>query len=590
MAWALAVAAATVVWSGEGQAAVVNGASMALRSSGVASGTDWTLTQDGYVGTYITLASPGAVELAVSASGVADGGVFPNLQLAIDDTVKNFPVASGANGYSTTVNLPAGTHFVRVAYSNDDGSATRALTVRNLNVTGASISNSSSNTNALNAAQTYADNYRKGTASVSIQGAPAGATVEFKLRRNAFNLSTSVTGTSLFDSQSYILQNPTTGSTAQKYQERLLQNFNTIVPSNGGKWSSNQPTQNNVQMGYVDGLLNFASAKDLAVRQHTLIWDNQQPSWVNTLLTNAQSTDAAVAATAKAQLSTAIANRIAYYIGSSAARGAKYIELDGLNEALRTGTYWKIFGAAGIADIYNKAAVAAAAAGNPNLRLYTNEWNVLQFSTSPTTGASDPYANWYRQNVDDIRDAIAGPSVSGIGIQYYADSNAANHSASRILSVLQNLAIEQIPISLTEFNIKAGGTEAGAVQILTETMKLMYGSPDVTTFGIWEFWAGTSWAEYSAASLYDLNWNLTAVGAAYQNLLAGWTTDITTTLGASGLTSFTGTYGDYDVIINGASYSLTHVKGDGTYTLVIPEPATIPLAGMTAPLLLRRRR
>ena len=41
-----------------------------------------------------------------------------------------------------------------------------------------------------------------------------------------------------------------------------------------------------------------------------------------------------------------------------------------------------IYGIADIANIYNEVAAAAKAAGNPNLRLYTNEYNVLRFSPS----------------------------------------------------------------------------------------------------------------------------------------------------------------------------------------------------------------
>src|SRR6202000_1704020 len=124
------------------------------------------------------------------------------------------------------------------------------------------------------------------------------------------------------------------------------------------------------------------------------------------------------------------------------------------------------------------------AAGNPNLRLYTNEYNVLEFSTNPATNAQDPYANWYRQNVEDIRNAVSGPSVSGVGVQYYADSHLSNHSAGRIMEAIENLSVTGLPISLTEFQVKDGATPATASQILSETMRMMYGSPDVTSFGI----------------------------------------------------------------------------------------------------------
>ena len=42
----------------------INGDSMAYRSSGAASGTDWTLSENGYVGTYIKLDAPGDVTVS----------------------------------------------------------------------------------------------------------------------------------------------------------------------------------------------------------------------------------------------------------------------------------------------------------------------------------------------------------------------------------------------------------------------------------------------------------------------------------------------------------------------------------------------
>ena len=42
----------------------INGASMAYRSSGAASGSDWTLSENGYVGTYIKLDAPGDVTVS----------------------------------------------------------------------------------------------------------------------------------------------------------------------------------------------------------------------------------------------------------------------------------------------------------------------------------------------------------------------------------------------------------------------------------------------------------------------------------------------------------------------------------------------
>jgi endo-1,4-beta-xylanase len=583
-----------LVTAGTGRADSLNGSALAFRSSGTASGTDVTLSSDGYVGTYVTMAAPGTVTLTVQASGVAGTSAAPNMDISVNDTDQAFSVASGFNTYSVTTTLPTGTSFVRTDFSNDVTGAGQSLTVRSLQVTGTgeSILNTTADATALTAADTYAANYRQGNVTVSLPGVAPGTPVEFKMIRNAFDFEGSVSGSSTADPTAYMaVANPAVGSTPYLYQTNFNKNFNTLEPANAGKWANDEPVQGDVTLGYVNTLLNYAQAHNMDVRMHNLIWGNQQPIWVNTLLTNAQSTNPTTAAAAKAQLSAAIVNRINYYVGTSAGGPAdQYSQLDGLNEALRTGPYWAIFGAAGIAQIYNEAAKAAAAAGNPALKIDTNEYNVLEFSTNPTTNAQDPYANWYRQNVEDIQNAVTGPSVSGIGVQYYADSTLSNHSAGRIMEAMENLSVTGLPISLTEFNVKNGATPATATQILTETMRMMYGSPNATTFGLWDFWTGNSTSGYDAAALYDANWNLTAVGAAYESLLSQWSTDVTPTVGANGTVNFNGTYGEYDVIVGGQTYLLTLDKGVASYSLAMPEPGSLELVVMGGVMVLRRRR
>ena len=54
----------------------ITGAGLSHRSSG--SGVaDWTLNENGYVGTYFTLAAPGSVTLTVEASGSTTDAVNP---------------------------------------------------------------------------------------------------------------------------------------------------------------------------------------------------------------------------------------------------------------------------------------------------------------------------------------------------------------------------------------------------------------------------------------------------------------------------------------------------------------------------------
>jgi hypothetical protein len=222
-----------------------------------------------------------------------------------------------------------------------------------------------------------------------------------------------------------------------------------------------------------------------------------------------------------------------------------------------------VYGAAGIADIFNEAASAVAAAGS-DARLYLNEYNVLQFG-------GDAYGNWYREDVEEL--TRIGGAVSGIGVQYYpfsaGGSNA--HSAARIQQIFQNLSVTGLPITLSEFGVQtAGGTTvAQAGTYLNETMRMVFGTPGATTFMMWGFWENDLWDQAPLAALVDDSWNLTSVGAIYQQLMGQWNTDVMREVGPDGMVDFTGFYGDYEVTVDGKTYLLRLDKGVADYRLVV---------------------
>jgi hypothetical protein len=297
---------------------------------------------------------------------------------------------------------------------------------------------------------------------------------------------------------------------------------------------------------------------------HTMLWDTeQQPAWVIDLLTAAAAGDAA----AKADLLRAIDRRIDYYVRD---RAGGYQELDVLNESVHHPRYTDVLGVAGVADIFNHVARTAGDAGVP-LRLFLNEYNVLQDSRDPRKGPSaalDPAASWYRRDIEAVR--AAGGAVSGIGVQYYADPRAAiatPHSAMRIGQALGNLTATALPVELTEFGIRKGGSRAEAARILDETMRMVFGTPGTTGFVMFGFWAGAIWDTAPDAVLVDNDWKLTEAGVAYERLMAMWSTDVTVAAGSDGAIAFTGFYGDYDVEVAGRTLSFELMRGKIAYDL-----------------------
>jgi GH35 family endo-1,4-beta-xylanase len=560
------------------------GSSLSHRSNGSGSG-NWTLNENGYVGTYFSLDSPGSVTLTVNASGSSNDAIAPHMNLVVADTKVGFDVSSGFSNYQHTFDLPAGTYFVRSEFNNDVPTANRQLTVGSLTVSGANVSNTSNtstnNSNALAAADTYIANYRQGSANVELLGAKPGSTVDVRMVRNAFNFGTMVQG---FDANVFLapVAPGDTTSTAARYQKFVKEHFNILVPSNMGKWAYNEPTQGNLTMQNVDTILNYAQANNMNVRMHNLIWGTQQPDWVNTLITQAGNSNPAISGPAKSQLMTAIENRIAYYVGDGDAdtndgdRSKKYLEIDVLNEALRDDandttdppTYWEIFGAEGVAQIYKNVKDAVEAAGS-NARLYTNEYNIFQYS-NPNGGGPDPYANWYRENIEDINNAGYGEVVTGIGIQ--AITPVSQHSPARINQVMHNMAVTGLPVTLTEFSTDAA-TPALAAQMYNENLRMMYGSPEATSFLVWEAWPSPTATPDGVTTIVDSNWNLTQAGQAMVDLLDSWTTNINDmVVGQDGTIDFTGFYGKYEIMVDGKKFLLDLTKGTTDYNILVGIP------------------
>jgi GH35 family endo-1,4-beta-xylanase len=608
----------------------VDGSALALRSylSGTSqqnfggdSGTDAVLNTNGYVGTYITLPSPGTVTLTASALGVTSDSTVPELGIAVDDSLTKFNVAAGGFGnYTANVSLPAGTHFVRLQYDNDKDADpvngnTHSLTVGSLQVTGATVVNAPPDLNqtALDAANTYINNFRKGNATIHLVGAPAGSMVQVDMTRNAFNFGGTVSGTSTSDPVNMLISNPGPTTEAGQFQSFINQYFNTIVPSNAGKWASNEATQNNVTMQLVDTQLAYAQAHNQKVRMHNLIWGakitlnaqgqqnawtgGQQPSWVNSLIDSAGRLGSA---SAKASLSSAITNRISYYVGGTnsgnAQRSSKYMQVDVLNEALNAPTYWNIYGASGIASIYNQVLTAAAAAGNPNLRTLTNEYNVLQYSplsidTLGNESQADPYANWYRNQVDQLNAAgsvnYGHNVVKEIGVELYANVNQTGSNAlstDTMQKALQNLSVPGLPVSMNEFGMSsATNSQTLGPAALDNAMRMIYGNPQADTFMVWGWWNlstnSAPPAQMIVTSPGASSYTLTALGQKWVDLMNEFSTHVSPPL-TGGAVNFNGYYGDYTVTVNGVAHPLTLTKGTTNYAVLInPTPGDLDLDG-----------
>jgi autotransporter-associated beta strand protein len=207
-------------------------------------------------------------------------------------------------------------------------------------------------------------------------------------------------------------------------------------------------------------------------------------------------------------------------------------------------------------------------------RIYTNEYNVFQWG--------DEYGNWYRQHIDDLRDA--GGAVSGVGFQYYADprlTGSNTHSAARMQKALMGLSVQGLPLSLTEFGLSGSLTADQANTlgpvVMDDSMRMMFGTPLATSFLIWGWWDLVGNPRPPAGLLDNTpgtgnNDVLTPMGVRWQQLMSEWDTNVSAFVDSNGAIGFTGFYGDYT--LGGQAFALNLKKGTTPYTVNLVAPPT----------------
>jgi autotransporter-associated beta strand protein len=129
-----------------------------------------------------------------------------------------------------------------------------------------------------------------------------------------------------------------------------------------------------------------------------------------------------------------------------------------------------------------------------------------------------------------------------------------------------------MPLSLTEFGVASGQSPSAANYDadLTTALTMAYGNPQTDTFGYWGGVGGPHDGNGSIYALYDANYNLTSAGQTWQAWMNQYNTNLTLTTDANGNINFDGTYGMYDVTVNGQTYQLDLVKGTSDYGLMTP--------------------
>lgn len=256
--------------------------------------------------------------------------------------------------------------------------------------------------------------------------------------------------------------------------------WNQITPENSGKWVSVESVRDSMNWSDLDVAYDHAQTNNYPFKQHTLVWGNQEPSWVSSLSAAEQ------------------ASELEEWIQAYGNRYPDTDMIDVVNEPLHvipsfvdaiggsgsTGWDWVIWS-------FEKARQY-----NPGAKLLLNDYGIL----GNKKNTSD-YLNII--NLLNDRGLIDGIGVQSHGLEYAQDRAIKNS--------LDNLAATGLPIYISELELEFGDDESQKSRYQS-LWPLLYEHPGVEGITLWGYEAGKIW-KADAYLLGEIN------------NLGGWTMD-----------------------------------------------------------------
>jgi endo-1,4-beta-xylanase len=238
--------------------------------------------------------------------------------------------------------------------------------------------------------------------------------------------------------------------------------WNQVTPENATKWGAVEGSRNVMNWGGADTSYNYALSKGMPFKFHTLVWGNQEPTWVKGLSAADQK------------------NEVTQWIKLAGQRYPKAEYVDVVNEPLHakpsfrnaiggdgsTGWDWVIWS-------FQQARQAF-----PNAKLLINEYGII----------GDPNAASQYLNIINILKSRG--LVDGIGIQCHY-FNMDNVSTSTMTNVLNTLGSTGLPIYVSELDMT--GNDATQLARYQQKFPVLWKHPSVKGITLWGYIQGQTW-------------------------------------------------------------------------------------------------
>ncbi len=359
-----------------------------------------------------------------------------------------------------------------------------------------------------------------------------GADVKVEQVRHEFLFGTAIT-----DNLAEKSGNAMSDKDRKMFLKILEENFNYAVHENALKWYDTEVEYKKVDYYLADRIYELCKERNIPMRGHCLFWakDKYIMPWLKELDTD--------------ELRAAVIRRATDVTKHFKGR----IEEFDLNNEMINGDFFRRRLGYGI---INEMAYAAKT-GNPDVKLYVNDYGVLV-----ERGFN---ADSYIMQIENL--LANGVPIDGIGCQAHFVTSDKNDStgmavttSGRVQKTLDKLAKFNLPIKITECLVSAD-TEEGKAEELQRFFRICFAHPSVEAIVMWGFWEVGHWVPESA--MWKKDWTPTKQALAYRDLVFNkWWTEVSGKADNKGIYKTRAFYGEYSITSGGETKKVTLSKKD----------------------------
>lgn len=283
--------------------------------------------------------------------------------------------------------------------------------------------------------------------------------------------------------------------------------WNQVTPGNAGKWGSVEGTRDTYNWTTLDNIYNYSVNNNLLYKHHTLIWGQQQPSWISTLDSASQREE------------------IEEWIRLVGERYPQMDFVDVVNEPINappdgnnnTANYIRALGGTGRTgfDWLITAFQLARQYCPAKARLILNEYNVLH-----DNGRTDLIL----RIIDTLRVRGLIDAIAIQGHYFEFKGTGYTYSLTTIKNNLNRLVSTGLPVYISEFDINEPDDNV-QLQNYQTYFPIFWENPGVKGITLWgwvqgEMWKADAWLiSTSGAERLALQWLKTYVGSPIRPIL-----------------------------------------------------------------------